>query len=722
MAFSCGKTAPLGVPAVKNVVLFTFDTTRADHLACYGSPSASTPRLDALAENGVLFEDCISTAPITLPSHASILTGLYPFSHGVRNNGTHALPDEVETLAEILRKDGFQTGAVVSAMVLNSRYGLAQGFDVYDDNLTAGSIHSSFLLRETRADDTVRRALQFLEGVGDEPYFLWVHLFDPHHGYDPPEGFAERCGGNPYDGEIAYADEQMGVVLDAIQARGDQEDTLVVMTADHGESLGEHGEPTHAIFIYDATTHVPLIFSHPSLAQGKRFSPTVSSVDIVPTLCDVLGVKAPERMDGESLRSALSVNPTEPQLEGRSVYSESMFGYYNLGWSDLRGIRNQDWRFLQAPRSELYDLAQDAKELNNVWASQTEQAGVLQKELNALLAPGQKDALRTQMADMDPTEREELEALGYVSMSFDETEAERRDPKDGIQWMEKQKRAFDMASRGVEGAEELLREVIAENPGDTTSLAMLAQLLEKDGRLQDALRARQQLASTPFAGVMEILALADLERRMELPAWKDHLQMAKLLDAEDPSALLFEGNWAFADERWKAALTAYQEVAQRDPEGFKAFLGLGMAQEKLGDDVGALQSFLRAKTLDAQIPDTHFQLGRLFEKQEKWAKAAESFDACMKLDASHADVLLRLSSSLLRIQKVGRAKKVLLRAVKMDLPDPMIYLNLGSIEARAGNPLVAKTYFLQALQFAEEQGNDAIQAAAKNYLKRLAEL
>jgi choline-sulfatase len=716
---SCGGSAPAGVDGIKNVVLFTFDTTRADHVGCYGNQSASTPRIDALAQTGVRFEKCFSVGPTTLPSHASILTGQYPFVHGVRNNGTHALPDSAQTLAEILQAEGFQTGAVVSAMVLNSRYGLGQGFDSYDDNLSAGPVQSSFLLRETTGDDATRRALDFLTTADDRPFFLWVHLFDPHDAYTPPAGFAERADGNLYGGEIAFADEQMGLVLDAIKKQGKLDETLVVMTADHGESLGEHGEDTHAIFIYDATTHVPLVFSHPNLQQDFALSSPVSSVDIAPTILGLLGLPKPDIMDGLSL-APIIINVNGPALDAeRVIYSESMFGYYNLGWAELRGVRDHAWRYIQAPQPELYDLTADPQEIQNLWQPDGSRPVFFRQQLNQFLQNGEQNNQSTKVSDMDPDERAKLEALGYVSFAFDEETADRKDPKDGIPWMAKQKLAFASASAGNPNAEALLREVIKENPADTTSLATLARILEGQDRLADALPVRQKLASTSHAGVMEILALADLERRLGNALWENHLQMARLLGPQNPGPWIFEGNWSLTEDEFLQAEVAFEKAHQLAPQNYKPLLGMGIAQLSQQNLSAAEESFNQAKSLDPQVAEVHFQLGRVAELENNWTVAARHFGQCVKLDAKHADVLYRFGSALLRNKNFPRAAKVLQRLVERGDAPSGAYLNLGILAAMQSKSTEAEEYFKQAVTAAKATGDKATLAAALLQLEKL---
>ncbi|MCH2107144.1 MAG: sulfatase, partial [Planctomycetes bacterium] len=299
---SCAEEFQSGAEGgVENLLLVTFDTTRADRIGCYGYEGASTPVLDALARDGALFEHCIAPAPITLPSHSTLLTGLQPYSHGARNNGTHKMGSDVPSIAQMLKEEGFATGAVISAFVLDSRFGLDSGFDSYDDDLSSGSGQGNFGFAETIAVDTSSRALDWLERRGDERWFLWIHYFDPHADYNPPEPYRSRFKDEPYDGEIAYTDAMFGDVIEHLRSKGELEKTLVVVTSDHGEALGEHGETTHGLFIYDATTHVPLIMSHPRLPGGERIDEVVGLVDIAPTALDLLGVGYGSDFEGRSL-------------------------------------------------------------------------------------------------------------------------------------------------------------------------------------------------------------------------------------------------------------------------------------------------------------------------------------------------------------------------------------------------------------------------------------
>ncbi|HEX9794328.1 MAG TPA: sulfatase-like hydrolase/transferase [Planctomycetota bacterium] len=496
---------------IRNLLLVTFDTTRADRIGAYGHVAARTDNLDRLAAEGVLFERAIAPAPITLPSHTSILTGLYPIHHGARNNGTHHVEPEIETLAEMLSKEGFATGAVVSALVLDSRYGLDQDFDHYDDDLSKAKKAPLFLYRETKTDVTSERAIRWIQDRGSERFFLWVHFFDPHANYDPPAELAAQVQ-IAYDGEIFHADRGLGNILEALRLRHLLAETLVVMTADHGESLGEHGEMTHSMFVYDATTWVPMIQSHPALAQGKRVRGTVSPVDLVPTTLELLGLRVPKNLDGVS--QATVCLDEAAQAGPREVYSESMNPYYNHGWSDTRAVTDDAWRYIRAPEPELYDLFRDRRELNNLHDAQPAQVATMTVALEDFLRAGERNIRGDTMRSMDPETREQLAALGYVWTEHEEAEAGAAlpDPKNKIAYWERSQAAHELVRKQeFEAAEVALKKVLEEDPhADITQSALVSVLMER-GKEDEALDLLRKMAAEPVPSVTNLLRLANLD-------------------------------------------------------------------------------------------------------------------------------------------------------------------------------------------------------------------
>ena len=453
----------LGVPPAAlagcNLLLVTLDTTRSDRIACYGNPDIDTPTLDALAAEGVVFSRVTAVAPTTLPAHASILTGLYPVHHGARINGLFRLDETHETLAETMRAAGYRTGAIVSSFVLDSQFGLDQGFDDYDDTLTEDEDPGYRHYRERRADATTDRARSWIRGVARERFFLWVHYFDPHREYRPPEPFATRYARDLYDGEIAYVDGELRRLLDELDALELTERTLVVVVGDHGESLGQHGEVTHGILTYQSTLRIPLILRcGERLGGGVHCVASVSQVDLVPTVRSLLGLGPAPETDGVALNEALPLD--------RAAFFESLTGAMEHGWEPLLGLRRGDEKYIHSSDPELYDLARDPREETNLIATNP---GVA-REMVALL----EELYGVDLAEVDagapsatPTaaEVDELRALGYFGGGGTVTTGRgaRGNPREMMQLLRRVEEA-DQESKSAESGIDELRRVVAEHP------------------------------------------------------------------------------------------------------------------------------------------------------------------------------------------------------------------------------------------------------------------
>jgi arylsulfatase A-like enzyme len=413
--------------APPNVVIITLDTTRADRLSPYGFMNVSLPSLERLARDGVVFDQATSVAPLTLPAHASLFTGLLPPRHGVRDNADPALAEAHTTLAEILRARGYRTGAFVGSVVLDPARGLGQGFETYA-GVTAASTPAA--ARHRRGDAVVDDALGWVGILDRSPFLLWVHLYDPHLPYQPPEPYASIYGHNPYVGEIAFADAQIGRLLAALDARASANATIVVVAADHGESLGDHGEQDHGVFVYETVLRVPLIVHAPSIAP-RRVGGVVRLTDVMPTVLALLGLPAPPT-DGVSLLELLDGRRATLDLE---AYSESEYPR-RFGWSPLRALRDGRFKLIDAPRPELYDLERDPFETRNVHAERRSTAAAMTRRLRELAGP--PSPLGPEPAgDPAPVPRdlaEPLAALGYVSRSRQPPAANASlpDPKDCI--------------------------------------------------------------------------------------------------------------------------------------------------------------------------------------------------------------------------------------------------------------------------------------------------
>jgi arylsulfatase A-like enzyme len=409
------------------ILLVTLDTTRADRLTPYGYMSASMPTFDRLARESVVFDQAISVAPLTLPAHASILTGLLPPSHGLRDNNALPLAPEHSTLAESLHAHGFRTAAFVGASVLASDRGLGQGFDHYGE--AVGDSHGVSRAPERRASAVVDEALEWLGQQDNGPIFMWVHLYDPHRPYSPPEPFASRYAHDPYLGEIAYMDAEIGRLIDAFDQTHSNR-SLVIIAGDHGESLGEHGERDHGIFVYESVLRVPLIV-RTSSRQPRRIGSVVRLTDVMPTVLATAGVAAP-KTEGVNLFDVMRGQAAE-----LDAYSESHYPK-QFGWSPLRALRDNRFKLIDAPRSELYDLQLDPFETTNLYHERPALVGAMERRLNARSHPA-NNTVHSSEVSVDPSVRERLAALGYIMRSQpDDSPGGFPDPKDCIDTIDEQ--------------------------------------------------------------------------------------------------------------------------------------------------------------------------------------------------------------------------------------------------------------------------------------------
>jgi len=395
---------------LRNVLLITIDTLRADHLGCYGYSRAATPNIDHWSEKGTLFTNSTASVPLTLPSHSTIMTGQYPVAHGVRDNGGFYLEDKWQTLAETLHGAGFRTGGFVSAFVLDRRWGIAQGFDEYFDHFELSKFKLVSLDSvQRRGDETLAQALSWIDRNKSSRFFAWVHFYDPHTPYDPPEPFRSEFRGSAislYDGEIAFADNLVGRIHDYLEKNNLLSTTLVVLTSDHGESLGEHEESGHGFFIYDATMHVPLMIWNPG-EEPRKIREQVRSVDLFPTICEAAGVPVGQPGPGVSLLPLVRGDSLAKKL---TAYSESYYPKFHYGWSELKSLRTPEYKYVEAPEREFYRLSQDSGEKQNLYDSRRDRATPFESELTRLVSaevPAVPQA-------MDNDSLEKLQALGYI--------------------------------------------------------------------------------------------------------------------------------------------------------------------------------------------------------------------------------------------------------------------------------------------------------------------
>jgi arylsulfatase A-like enzyme len=461
------------------------DTTRADAIGCFGGPAGATPNLDALAKQSVIYETARTTAPITLPSHSSMMTGLYPVRHTVRDNGVNPLPASALTIAERARAAGFQTGAVVAAAVLDSSWGIGQGFEFFDSRAQDIDL-ARVRIPDRPAREVVAVAQDWLRKRDPtRPFFLWVHFFDPHAPYEPPPQFLAQANGDEYLGEVASMDHAIGSLIDELREDGTLDRTLVVVVADHGESLGQHGEPTHAVFCYEPTIRVPLLVRHPDgWHAGTRSRDTVSVVDVHPTICDALELGKSDGIDGTSL-----YRHTVPS--DRSVYFESYYPFMNFGWSPLVGAADQRGKLIQGAASELYRVDADPRESNDLAPANASEVARYRAAIAALTS---RPALAVSEADtVDESLRSQIQALGYAGAADASTvlpaplEATgRMDPRARLEEYARYRTASEMPPESRKEAIAILERIVADNPLNVSAFDHLGSDLVDEQRCADA--------------------------------------------------------------------------------------------------------------------------------------------------------------------------------------------------------------------------------------------
>jgi arylsulfatase A-like enzyme/Tfp pilus assembly protein PilF len=449
-----------------NLMVITLDTLRADRVGVYGYKDALTPNLDRLANEGVMFENCYSPVPLTLPAHSSIFTGRSPLGHGARGNGIYVLPEKEITLAELFKEKGYNTYGVIAAFVLLSKFGLAQGFDVYDDSLDSHRMYNNYN-SEIPATEVYRKFLQWFEKNHHKKFFAWIHLYDPHAPYKPPKRFAKKFKRDFkgfYDAEVAFTDEAVGKIIDTLKHGNALENTVVVIVGDHGEAFGEHEEYGHGIFCYDESLKVPMIFYNPKLfpKKGLRVKNRVNVTDIMPTLLELFNIVIPE---GVQARSFMPLLMAEKEDKRRTFYFESMHGKDEMNWAPLMGIIHEQYKFISLPEPELYDLDADPAEKENLFWKKN----LLAKDLDKKLMKQVETLSKTTSAgdarrEITEEDKKHLTSLGYIS-SFSGKGGKEKDPKKGIVLDNNIKRIFRIIGKGdLDLAEKELNTMIAEHP------------------------------------------------------------------------------------------------------------------------------------------------------------------------------------------------------------------------------------------------------------------
>ena len=594
------------------IVLVSVDTLRADRLPAYGYSRVRTPAIDALAADGVVFERAYAHSPQTLPSHASILTGRLPFETGVRDNVGFTLPAGQPTLAELLRARGMATAGVVSAFVLRKESGINRGFDYFDDQLPPTAPDKPMGQVQRDGEASLAAALRWMEGR-QTPFFLFFHIYEPHTPYAPPARFAQY---EPYDGEVAWSDEIVGRLMSWLKDHGLYDNATVVFLSDHGEGLGDHGEKEHGLFLYDATIRVPLIVKLPGgTGAGRRVTAPVQHIDLVPTLLAEAGVAVPSGLRGRNLLPLLQ-RPGAPSPADAGLYAESFYGRYHFGWSELYALTDARYRYVKAPRPELYDLQNDPAEARNLAPDRPQVVTAARAALDRLLA----GAARHEPARVSAEDLQRLQALGYVgtqaAVSADTPGESLPDPKDKAASLEAFRTAIELAAkRQIDPAIDLLKQVLRDNPTMKDGWLQLGVELVRSGRYGEAVDAFKQLVEVDPSDANSFVsvagALAALGRMDEAIA-----QAAAGLEKAGP-----------ADTR---ARTSACEVLVR----------AALAR----NDAGAARRYAAvAEQADAGFPLGDYVEGRLLHGQRQFAEALPRFENAVRRQQGQAFAIPELN-------------------------------------------------------------------------------
>ena len=651
----CAAREPAPVAAFpQHVVVVTIDTLRADRLGCYGNREVATPNLDRLAREGAIAPDANVPTPITRPSHVSIFTGLYPAQHGIRDNISRALAPDVPTLAEAYKAAGFETAGFVSSIVLSRQSGLGRGFDTFSDQFELGpDAHDEarFLdILEKRGDVAVADAIAWLERHASARTFAWVHLYDPHAPYAPPEPYASRYADRPYDGEVAWSDELVGRLDAALARLGIRDRTLVAVTADHGEALGEHGELVHGFFLYEATLRVPLLMRGPGIRPGTRIPVVARSVDLFPTLLELSGVPAPKTrrvLAGRSLAAAMRGG--NRALDEAPAFAESLTPRIHYGWSDLRSVRDGRWKFVLAPRPELYDLARDPGERHDLAADEPARARALRAALEQQLRSEESalsaGASRPGDVPLDLVER--LGALGYVSGGNNPAMAG-ADPKDKIDDYKVLNALLHeglllLRDRDYDGAIDRFRALSSRGIDSFESHYYYGQALVGLRRWKAAAaefeRAIPRLPG--FAASYLMLAECDVAAG-DRPRAIDALTRGVAAVSTDPRLHRRLGEVYRDAGRLPEALGAFRQAIARDPGDASQWNSVGMILGAGGELGEAEHAFRQAIDRDPREPRYTFNLALTLDREHRADEAVTWFRKTLELDPNFSEARARL--------------------------------------------------------------------------------
>jgi arylsulfatase A-like enzyme/Flp pilus assembly protein TadD len=599
-----------------NMLLITIDTIRPDRLSCYSTKYLKTPRMDALAAKGALFDRAIAHNPVTLPSHVNILLGTTPLYHGVHQNSKSIVAEDFLTLAEYLKSKEYSTAAFIGAFPLDSRFGLPQGFDVYDDSLPSRSA-VEFAFPEKKAEKVIQAALDWIEKQ-DNKWFTWVHIWDPHAPYIPPEPFQSQFKDDPYSGEVAYVDSELGKMFDYLEGNDLLKNTLIILTGDHGESLGEHGEMTHTYFAYNSTLWVPLIIAGPGV-KASRIDEYVSHIDIFPTVCDILGIEEPPFLQGISLLPLMKGK----KIKKRAIYFESLDPYYNRGWAPLRGFVEERKKFIDSPLPEFYDLENDFDEEKNI--VQEIDLNKYRKRLKKMQEELSSPQRAQSRQKIDREAQEKLRSLGYIVSPVSQLKKSygpEDDLKTLLPFQQKHTNAMSLYNEGkIAESVKLLSDIIEERKDFSKAYFDLSRIYRNQGMIEDAIAVMEEgLKNNPgnysiISGYgIFLVKEGKLDKGIEL------LHRALAMIDFDPEVWINLGIAYWRKGEYRKALEHYDKALSLDNNDAVIFSNLGtlhlsifMKTKKREDHYRSIENFRKAVELDPALASAYNGLGGAYK-------------------------------------------------------------------------------------------------------------
>ncbi len=654
------RSATVSSKDIHHVLLISIDTCRADYLSCYGYHRQTTPNIDKLADHAVLFENVISPVPITLPSHSSMLTGTIPAYHGVHNNSDYKLGESNVTLAEILTERGYATGAIISAYVLDSQYGLDQGFETYNDRFEQ-PVKNLLYFSERRGAETSRFAVEWLEKHKDKKAFLFLHYFDPHIKYTPPEPFASEFADNLYAGEIAYTDHCIGQVLEKLKELGLYDSTLIIVTGDHGEMLGEHGEDDHTYFIYQSAIKVPLIFKLPGRTQPQKIKHLVGLIDIMPTVCSLLGIEAPAHVQGKDLSPYFGQN--QPSAQNRYLYCESLTPT-RYGAAALLGLVTDRWKYIQTTRPELYDIVEDAGETKNLLDEQPVRARILQDHLKQILEQTVRKDTSTKV-DLDEQAIKRLQSLGYVAGDISEDftfDQSKDDPKDLLDFHNIYASISDLVlKKEYEQAEKICQQLTLQRPHVYQIYVLMTSIAREQGDLDRAVsHLNRAIEVRPDVAKLQQYLGTILTEQEKFDQAITHFNKSLQIN---PGQFLVHHELAavfYKQKKFDRAITHLTEALRLKPDSAKTISRLGDVHAENGNFSEATKYFQQAVNMDPFDVKNHSLLVKALAIQKRYDEATKQLHKGIRLmrdngqkdDAVTLERLLELvESQKLKVKK-----------------------------------------------------------------------